>query len=57
MKILERIIFHWLYAAPLLYTPVDWAMCVGQLALLKWCIDTLRGGTDAKTRRSNKNRL
>ena len=57
MEILEKI-FHWLYCAPLLYTPLDWAMCVGQIAIIKWCITIIRnGGTkNGNIKRYDKNK-
>lgn len=57
MEQIINLLFGYWYKAPLLFSTFDWAMCVGQLELLKWCIDTLKGGTNAKTRGSNKNRL
>lgn len=55
MEILEKIIFHWMYSAPLLYTPIDWGMCIFQIALVKCCITILRGDKNGK-RKTNKSR-
>lgn len=54
---LLNIIFGYLYRPPMLYNCFDWAMLVGQAALLKWSINNIRGGTNVKKRRCNKTRL
>lgn len=48
-KIINLLFGYW-YKAPLLFSTFDWAMCVGQLALLKWSINVLRTENKEKRR-------
>lgn len=43
MSAVLDLLFGYLYRAPLLYSPMDWGMLVGQFALMKWCIKTIKG--------------
>lgn len=35
IEIINKTLFHWLFTAPLLYRPMDWLMCIGQITLLR----------------------
>lgn len=54
MEQIISLLFGYWYKAPLLFSTFDWAMCVGQLALLKWSINTLKG---EKNGQRNKNKI